>query len=201
MALKLFSKIECPFCWKVKIALKYLDMDYELVEWKKPDRDTLLKLSPNGLTPVLQDNELIIWDSVPIIYYLEDLAGRKTLFPGEITDRSKARLLHTYSNSIVGINLREIIFEKRNKIEAKWDLEKISRHQLGWGKSLDWLEAQIEDEHNFLSAGFSVADAALLPRLGLAEYYGVGVRDTHRRLHNWFQNGRQTPVYFETSPR
>ena len=67
------------------IALKHFDIDYQLSEWKTPDKEYLLKFSPQGSSPVLLDNDLSIWDSIPIIYYLEDISiDEKTLFPGDI---------------------------------------------------------------------------------------------------------------------
>ncbi len=201
MRLKLFSKKECPFCWQVKIALKYFDIDYELVEWKIPEKDFLSSLKPQQSLPVLQHGDLSIWDSVSIVYYLEELtSAEKSLFPGDIKDRTKARLLQTYSNSIAGKGLREVVFEKRGRPEAEWDSTRIDQGRQRWHKSLDWLEMEIETENNFLTAGFSVADAALLPRFGLAEHYGAGVGKNHPKLYNWFQNGRRQPIYSETAP-
>lgn len=201
MALQLYSKKECPFCWQVKIALKHFDIDYHLKEWKTPDKEYLLKFSPQGSSPVLLDNDLSIWDSIPIVYYLEDISiDEKTLFPGDIKERTKARLLHTYSNSVAGRDLREVIFEKRSKLESDWDMERIKIGEQGWRKTLDWLEFEIEASDSFLSAGFSVADVALLPRFGLAEHYGVGVNEDHPNLFNWFQKGKEQKAYLETSP-
>jgi glutathione S-transferase len=199
--LQLYSKVGCPFCWQVKIALKHFDIDYHLNEWKEPDKEFLLNFSPQGSSPVLVDDELSVWDSMAILYYLEEISAQnKTLFPGSIKDRTKARLLLTYSNSIVGKDLREVIFEKRSKPESEWDMERIRKGEEGWRKTLDWLEVEIEASNSFLSAGFSVADAALLPRFGLAEHYGVGVNEDHPKLFSWFQKVREQTVYLETLP-
>ena len=177
---------------QVKLALQYFDIAYELEEWKTPDKDMLLRYSPQGSSPVLVVDDFSIWDSLSIIYYLEDVAANgKTLFPGNETERAKARLLQTYSNSIVGKDLREVIFEKRSKPESEWDLERIKKGDQGWRNALDWLEAKIESDNSFLSAGFSVADAALLPRFTLAEKYGVGVDERHKKLLHWFQGSEK----------
>ncbi len=161
MTILFYSKKECPFCWQVKIALSHYNIAYKLTEWKVPDKEFVLKFSPQGSLPVIVHNTIPIWDSIPIIYYLEDIStDDKTLFPGNSIERNKARLLHTYSNAIVGKGLREVIFEKRGKSEEEWDLERIKKGELEWEKTLDWLEAELETEHSFLSAGFSISDAS-----------------------------------------
>ena len=127
-----------------------------------------------------------------IIHYLEDLSGsNNTLFPGDLSERNKARSLQIYSNSLIGKELREVIFEKRNKPEQEWDIERINEGELGWRRCLDWLEQQLESTDHFLASGFSVADAALLPRFALAEKYGVGVDQRHPRLHDWYKHQQQ----------
>ena len=199
MTMLLYSKKECPFCWQVKIALNYLDIDYDLEEWKTPDKEFLLQYSPQGSSPILLINDSSIWDSVSIIYYLEDISvNNKTLFPGTINERAKARLLHTYNNSIAGKYLREVIFEKRSKPESEWDAKRIEKGEQGWRSTLDWLEAEIESSASFISAGFSIADAALLPRFGLAEHYGVGIDEKHPKLYEWFDCLNKQDIYLET---
>lgn len=201
MKLHFYSKKGCPFCWQIKLALSHYDIDHKLTEWDVPDKDFILQYSPQASLPLLLDGELSIWDSAPIIYYLEDVSDQnKTLFPGNSVERNKARLLHTYSNSIVGKGLREVIFEKRGKSESEWNLERIKKGEVEWNKSLDWLEDKIESDQSFLSTGFSIADAALLPRFGLAELYGVGVDDKHPRLFKWFDYWQKKDRYIETEP-
>lgn len=200
MAIQLLSKEQCPFCWQVKIALQYFEIDYELKEWKQPDKGMLLEYSPQGSSPVLLVDDFPIWDSVAIIYYLEDIAPNgNSLFPGNAQERVKARLLHTYNNSIAGKALREVIFEKRSKVESEWDWEQIKQGEQGWSGTLDWLETKIEAEQHFLASGFSIVDAALLPRFGLAEYYGVGVTKNHSKLFNWFQFCKTKELYKKTT--
>ncbi|MFK8068561.1 MAG: glutathione S-transferase family protein [Gammaproteobacteria bacterium] len=199
MALHFYSKTACPFCWQIKLALSYYDLDYELTEWSEPDKDFILKYSPQATVPLILDDDIFIWDSGAIIYYLEDISDqKKTLFPGNLSDRNKARLLQTYNNSIVGKGLREVVFEKRSKPEAEWDLERIKKGEEAWNKSLDWLESEVESDSFFLTAGFSIADAALLPRFGLAEHYGVGVDEKHPRLFEWFNSLKEKDIYLDT---
>jgi glutathione S-transferase len=61
------------------IALEELGVAYEhvpLAPWEKAeDRERLLKLNPNARVPVLEDGDLVLWESMAINLYLGDRAG------------------------------------------------------------------------------------------------------------------------------
>ena len=196
MKLQLISKKECPYCWQVKIALHFYGISYDLDEWILPDKAFLAQFSPQSSTPTLLVDKFPIWDSVAIIYYLEDISSSdKSLFPGSQYDRAKGRLLHIYNNSVIGKSLREVIFEKRNNLEIEWNMSRIKRGEEGWRKSLDWLESKMEGG---FGNRFSIVDVVLLPRFILAERYGVGVGEGHPKLFNWFNKLKQQDVYHRT---
>jgi glutathione S-transferase len=60
-------------------ALEELGLDYQLVAlrpWESAqDRETLLGLNPNGRVPVLDDDGVVLWESMAINLYLAERAG------------------------------------------------------------------------------------------------------------------------------
>ncbi len=54
-------------------------------------KQTLAGLSPTGKVPVLQDGELIIWDTLAIAEYLAEAFPEKTLWPQSVAARARAR--------------------------------------------------------------------------------------------------------------
>jgi len=183
--LRLFDKDECPFCWKVRIALAETNIEYDLITLgPDDDRTELNRFSPNGTTPVLVQGEQAIWESAVIVEYINDVAPG-ILLPGEASARAHARLLHRYSDHQIGQHLREVIFEKRAKPEREWDWDRIVKGENGWRGCLDWLEGTLE-EQDFFAGPFSMAECALFPRFALADRYGVGVDDRHPRMLRWY---------------
>lgn len=198
--LRLFDKDECPFCWKVRIALAYTDTDYEhILLGLGDDRSVLDQLSPTGTMPVLVDGDHAIWESAVIVEYINDLF-EGALLPRSSIERSQARFLHSYSDTQIGPHLREVIFEKRAKPMAAWDLERIAYGEAGWRSCLDWLEAALRGG-DFFTGLFSLAECALYPRFALAEHYGVGVDRHHPALFKWYAALRDTPSCNETRPQ
>ena len=142
--IELIERSDCPFCWKVRLALAELEVPYQSVRVSLGEKHPrVLEASPKTSVPVLFDGDIAIWESTAIIEYLNDRYGNdKRLFPGDASDRARVRLLVSYSDSVVGPALRDLVFEKRSKPEADWDQALIEKSAKAWREKLAWLEAQ-----------------------------------------------------------
>ena len=56
-------------------------------------KHTLRSLTPAGRVPVLQDGELMIWDSLAIAEYVAEAFADRGLWPSNVADRARARSL------------------------------------------------------------------------------------------------------------
>ena len=78
----LYHRSDCPFCWKVRIALVELGINYQLIDTvlgeKHPE---VIKYNPKGSVPVFVDGPTVIWESNTILEYLEDVYGPEKLYP------------------------------------------------------------------------------------------------------------------------
>lgn len=198
--IRLYHRTDCPFCWKVRLALVELQLDYELIDTvlgqKHPD---VVALSPKGSVPVMVDGDTIVWESSAILEYLDDQYHPGSLFPGDASQRAKVRLLVSYSDTVVGPALRELVFEKRSKPERQWDWRKIERSEQAWTECLVKLEQWL-DNHTYFGDRFSAAECALLPRFGIAEAYGATQYENFPGLLRWFQGLRQGNLFTDTYP-
>ncbi len=196
----LYNRADCPFCWKVRFGLVTAGLDFETVDVrlgeKHPD---VVRYNPKGSVPVLVDGETVIWESSAILEYLDDKYAQGVLFPGSAERRAKVRLLHSYSDTLVGAALREIVFEKRSKPEHQWDKEKIYKGEAAWRDCLRQLSVWL-DGSDYFCESFSAAECALLSRFGIAEAYGVPGIDEFPLLKRWFGELKQTPSYVESYP-
>ena len=81
---------------KVAVLLRELGLDFELIDVDpatelRPADAPLRALNPNGLTPILDDDGFILWESSAILQYLCDSRGPTPLLPTE--PRRRARVL------------------------------------------------------------------------------------------------------------
>src|ERR1019366_10712777 len=83
--MKLYDAERWSSSYKVRLMLSLLAVECEIFpvdllkgEQKTPD---FLKLNPRGRVPVLEDNEIVIWDSAAILVYIGLRFGGETWLP------------------------------------------------------------------------------------------------------------------------
>lgn len=198
-AIKLYDKPECPFCWKIRLALFELGIDAEIIDSQSPEhREEWQALTPRKTVPVLVNGDIVIYESNVILEYLSDISAKLLL--KSPTDRVMPRLINKYSDGVIGAGLREVIFEKRGKIENEWDLERIQSGVELFEKALEYLSEQLGDKE-FFGSSYSLPECALTARFGLAEAYGVKIPATYANLKDWFKRMKSRPSYLATAPQ
>ncbi len=183
----LYHRSDCPFCWKVRIALCELGIDFqERATVAGESHSAVAHLSPTGTVPVLLDGDLVLWDSAVIIEYLDSRYGHNRLYTTDPVTQAGIRQLHVYSDKLVGASLRDLVFEKRSKPASQWDRDIIERSEKAWRDCMVWLEAQRTDG-TWSGSELSAADCALAARFGVAEAYGAAVTDEFPALFTWYE--------------
>ena len=196
----LYQRTDCPFCWKVRLALAEHGIEYRSVDTilgeKPPD---IQGLSPTGTVPVLVDGELALWESAVILEYIDARYAPGKLVSREPEAGARERLLHAYSDKIVGGSLKEIVFEKRSKPESGWDWDKLREGETRWRECQAWLERALAGRPWFGKA-YSAPDCALGARFGVAEAYGVGVNADFPALQKWYRRVTGRPSWERAFP-
>lgn len=196
----LYQRTDCPFCWKIRIALAELGLEYATVETGLAEKHPeVLRLSPTGTVPVLVDDGLVVWDSGVIVEYLDSHYAPGRLFATDAAVQVNIRLLHAYSDKVVGGNLRALVFEKRSKPERDWDPETIRSGTAGWRKCMAYLEEQLGAKPYF-GHGYSAADCALAARCGVAQAYGADVTEDFPCLQRWHRAVMARPSWEAAYP-
>lgn len=197
----LYYRADCPFCWKVRIVLAELSINYRHVELvlgeQHPD---VLRFSPKGSVPVLVDADGVVWESAVIVEYLLDRSQASDLLPNTAVKRSAVRLLQSYSDTIVGPALRGQVFEKRSKPKEDWSEEVIQKSQIAWVNCQIEL-AQRLGNNDYFCEQFSIAECALLPRFAIAAFYGSPIPNELQDLRRWFDLGVRRPSFLATYPK
>ena len=198
----LIHRVDCPFCWKVRIALFELDVSFEetvltLGEKSREVRD----LNPNNTVPVMiADDETVIWESAAMLEYVAERFGGGKLLEGNSEERARIRQLHIFSDSRVGKAVFPMVRERRNNpgTEVPEDLRRDIT--AAWIDCLSVLEMELRDREFFGGEYFSVADCALVPRFTLAEVYGLPVPEAFPKLANWYQRVSERASVIKARP-
>ncbi|WP_440995086.1 glutathione S-transferase family protein [Arhodomonas sp. SL1] len=196
--MELYDKPECPFCWRVRMALRWQGRAYRHRRHDDPEAVAeRQRLSPHGTVPILHCEELVLTDSRVILEYLAD--SGPGLLPGDAEGRARVRTRLDYIDGVLGKAIREVVFEKRDRPVTEWDRARIDAGIEGWCRGLPALEAELDADGRF-PEGDSLADLALLTRCGLAAAYGVELPMELTRLRRWYERWRAAPVFRETAP-
>jgi glutathione S-transferase len=172
---KLYSMALSGNSYKARLGLALMGRDYELVEldWRKGETRTaeFLRINPRGQVPVLQDGDLIVWDSQAILVYLARLYDPKWL-PMETLQLTEVMQWLAVSENEISRGLATVRGAKRYVMEVdmvegmRWSLRALTVLEQRLG-GLDWVAAGQP----------TIADIACFPYVALCEQGGFDLND------------------------
>lgn len=97
---------------KVLWGLEELGLAYERIDaglqYGVNDTAAFKAMNPNGLVPVLKENDFVLWESHAILRYLTVRHGRGTLLPVDAQVAARADQWMDWSSSIVWAQMRPV---------------------------------------------------------------------------------------------
>ena len=194
--LKLYDYPDCPFCQKVRVVLAEKDLEFEKIfvdlrkqEQKLPD---FLRLNPYGKVPVLVDEDEVIYDSTIINEYLEDEYPLPRLMPEDSQGRARVRLLEDYCDNSF-IPPTTVLLAQLRKSDAERDVQRVEQARDELRRALYYLRDRLAG-HEFLAGKeFSLADAAVAPRLMGLGRLGIELEPALASVQAWIDRVRARP--------
>ncbi|HKC52124.1 MAG TPA: glutathione S-transferase [Myxococcota bacterium] len=110
--------------FRVLWMLEELGVPYELVKvdfhtgaTRSPE---FLRLNPNGRVPVLEDGELVLFESLAINLYLAETYGRDSLWPKGASDRARTVQWSFWAMTECERNLFAVLFQSGGEQFETW---------------------------------------------------------------------------------
>lgn len=148
------------------LALRHAGVDFieEVVDIRRPQRfanlANIATFSPPAMVPVLVDGETVIFDSLAIMEYANDVAGG-ALLPGDLRARAQARALMAWQHAGLSSICARISFESAF-YPLKRPLTDTERAECG--RLFDHVEHLLGVSGGpFLFGAISLADLVLVP--------------------------------------
>jgi maleylpyruvate isomerase len=95
--MRLYQYWRSSAAYRVRLALNYKGLSYEQVaiDLRKGEQRTpeFLKINPQGLVPVLEDDGIVLTQSLPILNYLEERYPEPALLPKDLPGRATSRAI------------------------------------------------------------------------------------------------------------
>jgi glutathione S-transferase len=151
---------------RVALALAYKRLEVESVVISYDDRSEVERVSGQPLVPVLVDDDgLVVSDSMQIVSHLERLHPSPALYPAEPRRRAEVDVFVDWFDGVWKL--------APNAIEAELaaqrpDELRIAGLAAGMARSLDRFEALLDGREHLMGDDFSAADCAAFPFLKYA---------------------------------
>ncbi len=190
--LRLYHFDECPFCEKVRQALRRMDLQYEDIAIDPADRSEVERVSGQTLVPVLQDADRTIPDSTRILRYLIARYGERGLLPGGPADQALMWVVEDYADEVLGPIIYAVLKDRTldNAPLDPRERKEMARRLETQFRNLEQLFA--ERPHAF-GATPSLADVSLYAFISRLVRAGRGeVSAAYPHLKDWYT--RMTPA-------
>jgi glutathione S-transferase len=171
VSIELFGHPFSSYTQKVLIPLwaNETPFEYRVVAPDHPENvEELKRHSPFGQFPLLIDGDFALFESTPIIEYLQDChPGPNIWIPGGALGR-RVRFFDRFFDLHVMNNMQAVVGDALRPEESR-DPYGVARYREGLNIAYDWLEGQIGDEWA-VGDTFTLADCSAAPSLFYADW-------------------------------
>ena len=151
---------------KASIALEELGLDYEVrrvhLDQGEQLKEDFLALNPNNKIPVLEDGDLVIWESGAILLHLAEKHGK--LLPRDPRGRIAAIQYAFFQTGGLGPNLGRLGPQLRRP-EAERNQEMVEIFSGEVGRLVGVLDRILADGRPYLAGEYSIGDIMHYPWL------------------------------------
>jgi glutathione S-transferase len=157
------------------------------------------RLNPFGQVPVLEDEGLVLYESLAILEYLEERHPSPPLLPKDVASRAVARRHMCASGDYLTPPFHRWIARLFTP-EATWDRDDQARAADEIAAHLDILEAAL-DGRDHLVGSFSLADVCYVPFVCEIAMTGLAhLLDPRPRVRAWIDRLNARPSIVATRP-
>ncbi len=198
MSLTLHLHPLSSFCWKALIALYENDTPFAAnkVDLGNPtEREALLRLSPIGRFPVLEDrgrNEVVPESSIIIEYLDRHYPGRTRFIPDEPQAALETRLRDRFLDLYLHLQMQKVVGDRLRPASAK-DPHGVEQAKGQIRKSYGIFESQLSGSEWAMGNSFGLVDCAAAPPLfycSQVEPFGE-----RKKLNAYFERLKTRPSF------
>ena len=172
MAIEVFWGSGSPFAWRVLLALEYKRLPYvsHLLQFSKQEHKSpqMLALNPRGRVPVLKDGDYVCFESLAILYYLDQKYPAPPIF-GRTAEEAGTimRVICEYSAYIepnVTKIARAIFFDKQ---QTDLGGDEITAAMHAVANEARTIEGRLSKSEWIVGVSYSAVDMVIFPGIQL----------------------------------
>jgi glutathione S-transferase len=166
MALTLYWGSGSPFSWRVLLALEHKRLPYEsqLLRFDRQEHQSpqMLRLNPRGRVPVLKDGDYVVFESVAVMYYLDEKYPDPPIFgltPEEAGVVMRVICEFQAYAELAVLKIVEAIFADR----VTEDIDALTDAMHLVGREARTIEGRLSKEEWIVGANYSAIDMVIFP--------------------------------------
>ncbi|HKB08353.1 MAG TPA: glutathione S-transferase family protein [Candidatus Polarisedimenticolia bacterium] len=167
--LKLYYHPLSTFSQRVRIALLEKKISATLVEVDLFARAQFLPdyvaKNPYSRVPAIEEDGWVLYESTPILEYLEAMTPSPPLLPAAPRERARVAMHMKLCDLEFAGPARDILVPKRFLPKERWNSERMERAKERIGRHLSILESQVEGHEYLVGDRFTLADVCYAPLL------------------------------------
>ena len=204
MVLKLYGFMVSQPTRSVAWVCKLKGLDYEFVKVNPNEgdanNDAFRALNPNGLVPVIQDDDFTLYEGAAILTYLAEKHGWTDVLPSDLHQRAKMNQYlhwhHTSARKATPQILVSHIF-KVNGNATPAQLELIAKQEEIIGQFTSVIEKTLVGPFIAGTQTPTIADFMCYPELSQVESMGIFDFTKYPKVEAWLARMKQVPHHDE----
>ena len=189
----LHSGTTCPFSQRCRFVLYEKGMDFEIRDidlFNMPEDISVM--NPYGKVPILEERDLILYESNIINEYIDERFPHPQLMPAEPIMRARTRLfLHNFERELFS---HVSVLEDRQLSPDAEEL-KVARSRIR--DQLTVLAPVMSKNDYLLGEDFSMPDVAIAPLLWRLEHYGIELPRSAAPIQKYAERLFSRPSFIE----
>jgi glutathione S-transferase len=182
-----------------ELGLEYENLPVHFIgDSKKPD---YLKLNPNGKVPTLDDDGLVIWESMAINLHLARKYGAGGLWPDSEADQAHTIQWSFWAMTAIEPPLMTILMNRNFLPEEQRDEAAAKRGEQEIRRPLGVLDGALEGRDYLLGARFTAADLNVCSVLSTLSMLGLMDFSGYPNLARWQAACSARPALAKVFPR
>jgi glutathione S-transferase len=196
MALKIYGVARsraARVLWMAKelgLDYQHIKVDFATGETRRPEH---LALNPNGHVPVIDDDGVILWESMAINLYLAKKYGAGGLYPSRIEDEARAWQWSFWGVTEVERPVLTAMMNRAVYPESQRDLAAADAAEKALAQPLGVLDGVLARTAYLLGESFTVADLNVAGILAWARPARIDM-SSFPKVAEWLKNCAERPA-------
>ncbi|HFZ1795009.1 TPA: glutathione S-transferase family protein [Serratia marcescens] len=160
----------------------------------KVNEESYRALNPNGLVPLLQDDDFVLWESNTIVRYLAAKFGDATFYPQDLQARAAAEKWMDWTTSTIVPAFTIVFWGLIRTAPELRDMAKIEAAIATLEKHFDVIEQTLSRQPYLSGDAFGFGDIPL-GSFAYAWFEMPIARRSRPNMERWYQQLRARPAY------